>query len=183
MSEDNLVWKLVDKEGYFSGSCVNKDYYYKYFIDDIVTLSGINNYGNGVIIGEEIDIISDFEFRYFVPVVEDTSHPIKEELQLWDGISPLIIGNIVTKVNSHNTKLTVELIKGDQVVLTNENGYLSVLMLDNINSLLPSPKEQFGELMLNKVRSQSLDFAYDTSWDIKELSKWCYEELMGGEDE
>ena len=183
MREDNLVWKLVDKEGYFSGSCVNKDYYYKYFIDDIVTLSGINNYGNGVIIGEEIDIISDFEFSYFVPVVEVTSHHIKEELQLWDGVSSLIIGDIVTRVNSHNTKLTVELIKVDQVVLTNETGHLSVLMLDNIKSLVPSPKEQFCDLMLNKVRSQSLDFAYDTSWNIKELSKWCYEELMEGEDE
>ena len=176
MSEDNLVWKLVDKEGYFSENCVNKTYYSEYFIGDIITLSTIDVYGNGIIIGEEAEVIGDFEFKYFETVdVHSTTQPVN---RLWDGTSTLGVGDIVTKVNSHNTKLTVELIKGDQVVLTNETGHLSVLMLDNINSLLPSPKEQFCDLMLNKVRSQSLDFAYDTSWDIKELSKWCYEELM-----
>ena len=179
MSEDNLVWKLVDKEGYFANDCANEYYYPRYFVEDTVSLLGIDNYGNGVIKEEGVVVITAFEFRYFEPV--NTQSTTQTMNRLWDGESTLEIGDIVTKVNSHNAKLTVELIKGDQVVLTNETGYLSVLMLDNINSLLPSPKEQFCDLMLNKVRSQSLDFAYDTSWDIKELSKWCYEELMGGE--
>ena len=176
--EAGKTYRLIDKEGYLASDEANCLIIDEYFVEGEVTLEKVESNGDGII-GCGLAIRED-EMQYF-ELVGGVALPVKECVQLWNGVSPLIIGDIVTKVNSHNAKLVVELIKGDQVVLTNENGYLSVLMLDNINSLLPSPKEQFCDLMLNKVRSQSLDFAYDTSWDIKELSRWCYEELMGGE--
>jgi hypothetical protein len=172
MSKDNLVWKLIDKQGYFGEDTSNKVFYDNYFVDDIVYLSKINTEGEGSI-GDIEYVIEEWEFEYFEPVVKQGS-------KLWDGISTLMIGMTVTRVNSHGTVLVVELIKGNQAVLSEQGGGITIVLLDNLKSLLPSPKEQFCELMLNKVRGSHMDFAYDTTWDIRELSKWCYEELMEG---
>ena len=178
MSKDNLVWKLVDKEGYFRESVYNKSFYDHYFINDIVTLSEIRADGCGLV-GDDEDVIAEEEFKYFEPVEYTEVPPLKECVQLWDGITPLREGMIIGVDTCGDKRFNVILIKGSQVLVTAVfgDGMLSLVSLGYINSLIISPKEQFCDLMLNKVRSQSLDFAYDTSWDIKELSKWCYEEL------
>ena len=261
MSKDNLVWKLINKEGYFSEYIGNKVFYEKYFINDIVSLSEIDATGDGFFDGwariiyapefkyfepvkqEEInvskkvldkleagktyrlidakgyqegpppncDIIKEEltcdlkvtldrvvfnlggykgevlvialnEIKYFELVEDITTPPVKEESQIWDGVSVLEVGMVVTRYNVCNKRYKVEFIKGDHVFLSEEcrdENVILTLAVD-LRSLLPSPKEQFCELMFNKVRGSTMDFAHSTTWDIRELSKLCYEELMEG---
>lgn len=99
--------------------------------------------------------------------------------KLWDGKSELEVGMLVKEAaRSIDSAFLVKVIKGTQVVLEDEHG-LYMSYTKNLSTLLPDPKEEFCNLMLEKVRRLSLDNAWDTSFDTKKLSGMCWEELNG----
>ena len=175
--EAGKTYRLIDKEGFVNDYYENSQILEDYFINDEVTLDGViygcgTRYCHGTVKGE--GVIDHNEKQFFELVGDNTA-----QSYLWDGKSELEVGMLVKEASrSIDSAFLVKVIKGTQVVLEDEHGiYMSYTK--NLSTLLPDPKDEFCNLMLEKVRRLSLDTAWHTSFDIKELSGMCWEQLNG----
>lgn len=118
-------------------------------------------------------------------VLELAKQTDSTEDKYWDGVSELEVGMVVGVNNAFGTKFEVSMVgKNNQFVLQEYcSKDLHILDKSDIRSLVPDPKEIFCKEVLEEIRSKSVDFAHDTTWDIKEVAAICWDKLGGSVDE
>jgi hypothetical protein len=178
--EAGKTYRLIDKEGYFDSHSTNLDMYNTYFIDGCVTLDELDVFGDGC----KKRTFEGGSKKIRCVIEKDTELQFFELVCVyWDGEAQLEVGMVVQDSSAPlGHERSVKFIKGVDVVLEDEGG-LYVTCLDYLGTLVPDPKEEFAKKMLEKVRNSHPDFAHETTFDIEDLSKMCYDELKGGGDE
>ncbi len=178
------TFKLVDKEGWLANWGYNAKSLHC-FEEGVITLRS-RNYGdedNWYPVKDDSwksnSIIGEDEMQFFEEVTSVSTEP-----HLWDGKEELKVGMVALARYNHDSKTVTH--TGEVLYLSYARVIMDIggvechyLTGDYIlESPLPKPDDVFAEKMLEKVRGSHPDFSQDNTWDIVELSKLCYKELM-----
>ncbi len=189
MSDTGRVktFRLVDKEGWLAswGNNVNSLHC---FDKGVVTLQDDDGSDCWYPVDENSwksnSIIGEGEMQFFEEITSVLEDESPTEPHLWDGKEELEVGMVALARYNHDSKTVTHtgevLYLSDKRVIMNLDGIEWHGLLGDyiLESPLLKPEDVFAKKMLEKARSHSLANAHDTEWDIVELSKMCYKELM-----
>lgn len=172
--EAGKSYRLIDKEGWFNSSDLNRRFYDNCFSNDIIDIEQVSTFGN-YLIDDVIVIDGETELQYFEEVKSDVKI-------LWDGESPLLVDMWVKLSPLENIpgnfSQVVYIAKKGLYVLEDELGHIQSRIKEGLYAAELSAKDKFLVDVLEEWKSQGIDFAQDTmntQSDLQSISIICWE--------